>query len=851
MRGPPRLARALARVALSRPDAERLLDALDEEYDRFQRPHRGRIASGLWYWGQVLRSLAALRRGSGARVFRSDVRHLLRQLRRRPASAGATVLGLVLALGAGSCLFAVFDALLLQPLPFHEPEALVRVDLVSERDGAAPSRPVSAAALNAWREHAHEWARLEAFDPTNLTLTGLGPARRIRASDVTPAFLDVLGVDASLGRLFADRDGERDVVVLSHEFWSTVLASDANAVGRELVLGGESHVVIGVLPAGFRFDLNRTEVWRPLAPPLDPNAPVRVVGRLAAGVGAGELGRRLNAAAVGAGPGQRVRVTSLADAVLGDHARTVALLASAGALALLVALANLTMLLFVRAIDRREELAVRTALGAPPFEALRQLLLESWALVGLGVVGGGALAAWATPLAGRIASETVGLGPWALDAPWAAIGLVAGAAFLSAAACAWLPARAVRTTPTHGLPGARATATRSDTALRRVLVGGEVALAFVLLLSVALVGHSLGTMLRTNPGFDPADVLKLQVALPRAAYPTDEEVVVFYRTLQSEVVARLGPGTVSFVDEIPLTGDGGRGRVTAGPGGPTQDVVVRTVGADYFTVLGIPLQSGREFSARDGAQADPHVVITTTLAERLFPDASPLGRSVRIGGRDGTATVIGVVGDVKHRTLDEDPQPTLYLSAEQAPSPSSVLIVRSSRPPTFVIDVVRDAVGRLDASLPVYRVRTMEAVVAASPGVPTRRLLMGTFGAFAVLAIVLCALGLFGIAAHDSAWRRRELALRTVLGATPAGIIRAVLGGSAVTVAGGVGVGLVASVGAVRGLAHLVSTDGTHILVIGAAAVGFVALISSSAVLPVAISAARRDPLSALRDDDA
>jgi predicted permease len=545
-----------------------------------------------------------------------------------------------------------------------------------------------------------------------------------------------------------------------------------------------------------------------------------------------------------------VSATRVAAAIAGNATRTLTLLGGAAALALLIAFANLAGLLLVRSIDRRRELAVRSALGAGNSEIAKQLLLEAMLLVTVGLVGGVLLALWLTPLTGRL---TVGqfraLVDGELRVSWRVIGAVAAAACGCALASASMPAfvatrRAVIDVLRRGV-----TPSSRDVSIRRVFVAAEVALAFVLLVSMALVGRTLFSVLASNPGFDPRGVVTLKVSLPRAIYPTEERVAAFYASLQRVLAERLGPGSVSVIDELPLTHDRGRRLVGLRENEMGREAVVRTVGASYFEVMRIPIISGRSFTAQDDALAPARAVIGESLARRLFDGAQAVGRQIRLGSPAQAIDVVGVVGDVKLGALDEVPVPTVYVPQLQMPSPSSIVVVRSNRAVDDVAAVVRAVVAGLDGNLPMYDVTSMMAVVNVSPGVPQRRLLAIVFTAFALLAVCLSAIGLFGVAAHDVASRRLELAVRVAFGADRRRLLGATLGRGAVMVGSGLAVGGVLSIWAARALGDIIATAGRADAVSVAAAATVLIAAGASALMPAALRAARTDPLIAIRGE--
>jgi putative ABC transport system permease protein len=783
-----------------------------------------------------------------------DLLHLSRNLRRSPASAAAAVLTLSLTLGAGASIFAVVDAILLTPPPFTDPDALVTIGEIPLDDPGTAPRTVGYATFEAWRERAGPLATLEASDGTNLTLTDLGAAERVSAINVTPGFLSLLGVVPAHGRAFDLDDVGRPVAIVSHAFWQAKLAADPDVIGRHVVLGGEPHTIVGVLPEQFFFALNQVDIWRPF--PVPPAQAVRTgyrvgaVARLARNVPAMDLAVALDDVSRTSSPPARVVATSIATATAGAASKPLGLLAGAAALAVLIAFTNLAGLLIVRSIDRRRELAVRSALGARRSAIAWQLLLEAEVLVVLGTAGGVLLALWLTPAVGRLALEQFGgVANRDLAVSWPVIGVVAIVAVGCAAICGSLPALLGARDSVVDVLRRGATPRRREVALRRAFVAGEVALAFVLLVSMTLVGRSLLNVLNVNPGFDARGVLIFKVALPAAHYPDLERVVSFYSALQSALEARLGPRAVAVIDEIPLTHDRGRTLVRVAPTDVRREAVVREASSSYFDVMRIPLIAGRSFDLRDNGSAPRRVVLSESLAARLFAAEPPIGRQIWLGATAQAAEVIGVVGDVKHRALDDLPSPTIYRSGWQADSRGRIVVVRSERPTSNVIDAVREEVARRDRDLPVYGMQSMAAVVAASPGVPARRVLTATFTGFAMLAVVLAGIGLFGVAAHDVSSRRSELALRIALGADPRRILSRTVGQGAVMVGMGLAVGGVLAIWAARALGSLVFATGYLDAVTVGVPAAILMVVGAGAVLPAARRAARTDPLIALRSE--
>ncbi|MGH7555430.1 MAG: ABC transporter permease, partial [Longimicrobiales bacterium] len=560
-----------------------------------------------------------------------DLRHLLRNFRRSPASATAAVLTLSLTLGAGTAIFAVVDTVLLTPPPFADPDALVMLGEILPGEPATAPRTVRYGTLEAWRERAGSLAAIEAADGTHLTLTELGSAERVNVTDVTPGFLPLLGIAPERGRAFEANDLGQPVVILTHALWRTKLAGDPAAIGRQIRLGGRAHTVVGVLPEQFVYPLDQVDLFRPLPIPADAEARagyrVVVIARLAGSVSSRDLAAALDEVSRGSSPPAQVVARSLAARIARGSTRTLGLLAGAAALALLIAFANLGGLLLVRSVDRRRELAVRMALGARRSEIARQLLMEAEMLVAIGIAGGVLLAFWLTPVVSRLALEPFGdLANREVAVSVRLIGVVAMVAAACGGLCGLLASVASRNNAVDVLARGVTTAPR-ELGVRRVFASSVIAVACVLLVSLTLVGRSLRNVLDVNPGFDARGVLTLPLLVQ---YPNLERAS-FLSALHSALEARLGLRTVSVVNELPLTHDGGRRFMRIRPTEPAREVVLREAGTAYFDVMRIPIVAGRPFDARDNAAAQPRVVVSQSLAERWFPGEQPIGHLISLG----------------------------------------------------------------------------------------------------------------------------------------------------------------------------------------------------------------------------
>jgi len=740
---------------------------------------------------------------------------------------------------------------LLTPPPFADPDALVTIGETPLDEPTGASRAIASATLEAWRDRARSLASIEAFDPTNVTLTGFGAAERTRATDVTPGFFALLGTAPMMGRGFSADDVGRPVAIVSHDFWRRTLDADPGVIGRALVLDGQTHTIVGVMPKRFFFALDVSDIWRPI--PLSPaqatraGLRVRAIARLAPNVSPTALSAALDEVSRTSTPPVRVIATRIAAAITGGAARTLNLLAAAAGLAMFIAFTNLAGLLVVRSIDRGRELAVRSALGASRIEIARQLVLEAMAIVSAGTIAGMLFAFWLTPhLALQQFAGIVGRD---ITISWRVIASLSMLAAACGCLCGLIPAVIGSRRNIVEILRRGGTAASRERWLRRAFVTAVVSLAFMLIVSVTLLGRGLLTTLAIDPGFEPDGVLTAGIALPAARYPTVDNLVSFYSTLESELSQRLGTRAVATVNELPLGNDRGRGLVSVRPTDPQREAVIRVASTSYFDVMRIPLVTGRAFERRDDASAPIRVVISESLAAALFPRESSVGRQIWLAARAQPAEVIGVVRDVKHRSLDDPVLPTLYLSVWQSPSRGSVLVLRTTLADADAIAVVREQVARLDGDLPIYGRASMTGIVARSPGVPARRMLTTAFLGFALLAIVLGAIGLFGVVAHDVAARRAELALRIALGANPSRILIATLGQGAAMVGTALMVGGVLSVWTSQALSGVVVTSGGIDLVTASTASVVLMLAGLVAVFPAACRAARTDPLTTLRAD--
>jgi predicted permease len=739
----------------------------------------------------------------------TDVRFALRALARQPGYAAALLLTLALGIGATASIFTVVHAALLKPLPFRDAGRVVHV---WETNAASRGGITEASFPNYldWRAPGSGFVGLEGYDPTNAAVGGPGGTAMLRGARVTAGFFDLLDVVAAVGRTLRpgeDGPGGTDVVILSHGFWQRQFGGDPGVVGTSLTINGRAHEIVGVLPRGFHYaPAGDAEFWLPLDRAESTrqqrfNHWLRVVGRLEEGVGVreaetrlGVLANRLAAAYPETNRGRGVSLVPVREQMVGNIRPLVLALSAAVVLLLMIACANVGSLLLARSVARRQEWAVRAALGASRSRLMRQLAAENLVIA----VAGGALGFAAAQVGVR--GLLAGLPDGVMDGMAYLRGLTPdGAVVAFIAALSLLVALSLGAAPAWSagrLAGSAALASRSRTVtggIRRVrdlLVAGELAFTAALLVGVGLVGRSLARLLSESPGFHTEQILTARVSLAGAAYQDAGSQQRFFQALLGRVSALPGVRDAGAVSNLPLSGGGTLTYRVEGLPEPDPaarpEVIQRGVAGDYFPALGIPVIAGRVFGPREDSTSARVIVINESLARRHFPTGGALGRRFRFYAfPDAGWEIIGVVGDVKTARFDEAPPPTVYYSHLQAAENRLTLALRTAGDPVALGDALRDAVRALDPEVPVYGVSTMKDVVANSPAVFLRRYPLFLMAAFGGAALVLALVGVYGVITYSVALRRREIGIRAALGATPGSILRRILGqGVALAAAG-------------------------------------------------------------------
>lgn len=778
-----------------------------------------------------------------------SLRIAVRTLLSSPAFTAAAVLTLGLAFGAAAAALALLDVHLLRPLPYRDAARLVAITETnaSTGDDRYPVAPANAEDVR--RSSQLEESGSLLARPFQTTLRE-GEPEQVSALLIEPRVLRMLGVEAALGRLFADEEASagRDAVVLvSDELFRRRFGGDASLVGRS-IRHAETATVVGVLPHGFRTPAGAADLYFPLsyagrffdANRIDNRSVhyLTLLGRLAPGASVATLRSELGGLARGLAkryPDSNASIglhaMSLRDYVVGDARRPLLVLAAAVLGLLAIAAANVGGLFVARIASREKERAVRQALGASRLQLLIPTFAEGSVVAGLGAALGLVLGSFAVRLVTALDAIELPLrGGLRLGAPEAAA--IGALAALVAAALGLAPlARAAR-------PASRP---------RGALAVAQIALSFVLLAGASLLVRSFVRMLDRDPGFDPRGVLTLQTILPGGRYDDPAARIAFHELVATRLAALPGVTAVGATTRLPLGPVGNVSSALSREGvneSAPAEVDYRVANDGYFRAMGIAVKEGRAFSADD---ATPVVMVNATAARRLWPAASALGKRIRLGPNPASPwrTVVGVVGDVRHHGLSEEARPEVYVPLRQSPPGSPFVVVRTSGASLAVASAVRGALRALDPDLVVANVAPMETVVARS--VASRRLGLALASGLAVVALALAALGLYGLLSTSVARRTREIGVRVAVGAGSPDILRLVLGEGMTLAAAGLLLGLGGALATTRLMSSLlVDVTPADPAALGAAALLLLSIAFLACSLPAG-RAARLEPLIALR----
>ena len=817
-------------------------------------------------------------------VFWRDLRFAVRGLARSPGFTAIAVLTLALGIGANTAIFSVVYSVLLRPLAYAEPEQLISIRAGFSGNGLKDI-PASQPEYQDYLKEVSALQDLAAIYPININLTGLGEPQRIQAAVVSDNYFRLLGVEPALGRDFTPADdGGRIgyVIIISHELWRQRFGADPGILGKTVRLDDDPMTIVGIMPSGFRHVLESgaspMEVWAPIAlDNPDPNffnqRNARVydlIGRLRPGRTVKDASAELEVLttrlrerypqAYPAGQGWHPVAEPLAEQVVGDVRPALLVLLGAVGFVLLIGCANVANLLLARATARQREIAVRTALGGSRTRLVRQLLTESLVLAAVGGGLGLILAAWGASALGRlVALYLPRAGEIELSLP--VLGFTAFLILLTGVGFGLIPALQASRPDLQGVlkdaaRGSSAGAPR--TRMRAALVVAEVAIALMLLAGAGLLLRSFQRLMAVEYGFDPQRLLTLQVWLPvpndnaKGRFFTQEQRRGFYQRALAAVRGVPGVRDAALTSRLPLRGRGGIGFAIEGRPTPADQPLpsaeLRMVSPNYFAAMGIPLLAGEGLPELADSASNGKVVVNRTLAEKYWPGEDPIGRRIRIFGPEGPwVSVTGIVGDVRQMGLAEPPREELYLSYKAVSSQEMSMVVRTDDDPERLGAAVTSAIRDVDPEQPVFGVMSMERLIENASA--ERRVSMVLLLLFAGIALLLSALGIYGVMAYTTTQRRHEIGIRLALGAGGPDVLRLVVGQGMRLVLVGLGAGLAGAWLLSRALASQlfgITAQDPLTYVSVALLLGSVALV---AIWLPARRATRVDPMLSLRSE--
>src|SRR5215468_6525988 len=778
-----------------------------------------------------------------------DLRYGARMLLKKPVFTLIAVFTLALGIGANTAIFSVVNSVLLRPLPYPNAERLMTI----WEDHRARNGPVnewtSPPGFEDWRDQAKSFDHVVALQDWQPTLTGQGDPEQLVGAQVSHDTFAMLGVTPALGRSFRpeeDQRGVESVVIISHGLWRRRFGADPSLVGKKISLNGESRVVIGVMPAGFKFPIIAgADIWRPIQPALNPGCrrgciTVRVMARLKPGAAEGQARAELNSIAARVEqqfPDTNTKVGAtlvpLREFLVGPvKTQMMALLVAVG-FVLLIACANVANLLLARSATREKEIAIRASLGAGRWRIARQLLSESLLLASIGGAAGLLLAYGLVDLLvsfspqGTPRLDEIGMDRRALGYTMA-ITVLTGLLFGTAPVWQLFKADLNQSLRDSG-KGLQVA--RSGRALNALVVA-ETALALTLLVGAGLLIRSFVRLQRVDPGFNPRGVLTAVVTLPSAVYPERAQIAPFYSQLLERVRALPGVRSAAAVSSLPLAGnDSDAGFVIEGRPAPQPDqrpvAWYSSVSPDYFRAMGMRLTAGREFTERDNENSPKVVIISDATARRHFPNENPIGKRIGNGRPDGWREIVGITADVKHFGLNQDARVSMFFPYRQQPARRMFIVARTAADPLSLTSALKGAVAAMDKNLAVSNISAMEEITAQSIGQERFTLLL--LGVFSALALLLAVAGIYGVMSYAVAQRTHEIGIRMSLGAQTRDVLKMVVAQGMALVLSGVGIGLVAALALtrfIRGLLFGVSAADPMTLASVAALLALVALVA-------------------------
>ena len=796
-----------------------------------------------------------------------DMRYALRMLWKTPGFTLASLLTLALCVGANTAMFTLVNAILLRSLPYPAADRLVWIreylPHIHDEVGVAGDYVV-------WRDSAHSFEQIAAYDTEDFNLSGTGAPLRVAAGEVTSTFFPLFNLQPAIGRSFSrdeDRPGSEAVAILTYAVWQSRFGGSRDAIGQSVLLNGVPHTIIGAMPANFRFpdESIKPDVLLPL--PLTPYDPqqknfriVSIVGRLAPGYSASQAMAELNlinsqkhvqSAADNWLEGMQVRMQGFQEHMVGDYRRALLVLMVTVGLVLLIGCVNVANLQLARTAARKQEMSVRTALGAKRLRLVRQLLSENLILAAGGALGGIALAAWIVDVM-RVAhiEGLPNLASVSLDRNVFAFALllVAGTALLFGIAPAVM---ATAEGESQLNTGPRSTSGRSHRRVSSVLVISELGLALMLIAGAGLLIRTFVGLIQTDPGFRTGGLLAAKIMLPDDSQASPAQRTVFFESLLQRLQALPGVNHAAVGSALPLAGHSIHGAVRAEgqpevPPNQAPTLFIDSASPDYFRTLGMSFIEGRTFTQAEATSPNPVVILNQAAAVKFFPGESAVGKHIKMVMAKQWSEIVGVVSDVRDLGLDEDASPQVYVPLGYPPSPTRIVIQTVGDPANYTA-LLREAVTSLNANQPIFDVTTMKTQLSDS--LTIRRLNMWLLAGFAALALLLAAIGTYGVMSYTVAQGTQEIGIRLALGSGRSRVIHLIVGSGSRLVVGGVIVGVAGFLALARFMSSMVfgiqATD-MLTLAIGISILASAGLLAS--YLP-ARRAAKLDPMVALRHE--
>lgn len=800
-----------------------------------------------------------------------DIRYGIRTLLKQPSFTLVSIVTLALGIGANTAIFSVVNAVVLRPLPYADSERLVMLWGTTAKDGNL-EQPFSFADFNDLRNQSKSFANLTAASPAwSFTLTGGGEPEPVQGLFVSYDLFDMLGAKPEMGRAFLaddDRTGAPPVVIISNALWQRRFGGDRAVIGKPLTVSGHNATVVGVMPAEFHFLEPNSELWVPLSQNQFANSArnvrlLSVVGKLNNGIALGQANAELSSIAnqlasqyPDTNTGVGLRALPLHEQVTGKVRPALLLLLCAVALILLIACVNVVNLMLVRGASRSKEIAVRAAVGAGRLRLLRQLLTESITLSLIGGAAGALLATWGIRV--LVAINPIPLPRYnKIGVDLTVLLFTLGASVITGVVFGLAPVWQMFKFDLQSVlkDGARGSVDSGHHRISNTLVTVEIATAFVLLIGAGLLIRSFARLLDVNPGFQTEHILTMQIGLPNASYAEPEKRIAFMQQLETNLRSIPDVISVGAVTRLPLMS--ALNNVTTFlsiegrqmQAGERPEIDFRRASTGYFETMGIPLRSGRLVTDQDVSNNTRSVVINETMAKRFFPGEDPVGKRISTASATGQQmqwqTIVGVVGNVRHLGLDTEPRPELYYHTNTSPPFGPVLVIRAKTDPKALISLARAKVRELDGSVPISNVNTMEQLVSQS--IAQRRFGMFLLASFAALALLLAAIGIYGVISYSVAQRTREIGVRMALGARTADVLKLVLQRGLTLAIIGLGIGLIGAFFVTRLMTRLLfdvrPTDGLTFVFVS---IGLLAVAFLACYLP-ARRATKVDPLVALR----